>query len=133
MGPPARSSGTAVSAASADSRESTRSYVQMVQHLIERCLLLNLSRDECVVALAKHAGVKPAITATVWKALEKENKSYFDEYSKQRMLRRAQSQRLRAQYAKDCAERVSQCMDVWRLPVSEQKPTTDALYCVAGL
>ncbi|CAI5493911.1 unnamed protein product [Closterium sp. Naga37s-1] len=102
MGPPARSTGTAGSPASADSRESTRSYVQMVQHLIERCLLLNLSREECVVALAKHAGVKPAITATVWKALEKENQSYFVEYSKQRIRRRAESQRLRAQYAKDC-------------------------------
>ncbi|CAI5457894.1 unnamed protein product [Closterium sp. Yama58-4] len=101
MGPPARSSVTAGSPASADSRESTRSYVQMVQHLIERCLLLNLSREECVVALAKHAGVKPAITVTVWKALEKENQSYFVEYSKQRIQRRAESQRLRAQYAKD--------------------------------
>lgn len=35
-----------------------------VQHLIERCLLLRLSREDCVRAISKHAKVKPAITLT---------------------------------------------------------------------
>lgn len=35
-----------------------------VQHLIERCLLLYMDRDDCVKALAKYAHVKPVITLT---------------------------------------------------------------------
>lgn len=54
----------------------------MVQHLIERCLLMYMDREECVKSLAKYARVKPAITLTVWKELEKENKEFFAAYSK---------------------------------------------------
>ncbi|KAJ4827814.1 hypothetical protein Tsubulata_026150, partial [Turnera subulata] len=35
-----------------------------VQHLIERCLLLHMSRDQCVKALADHASIRPLITLT---------------------------------------------------------------------
>uniref|UniRef100_A0A2P2J874 Uncharacterized protein MANES_15G148900 n=1 Tax=Rhizophora mucronata TaxID=61149 RepID=A0A2P2J874_RHIMU len=55
-------------------------YVRMVQHLIETCLLFHMSRDECIKALAKHAGIDPKVTLTVWKELLKENKDYFQTY-----------------------------------------------------
>nr|KJB75727.1 hypothetical protein B456_012G063200 [Gossypium raimondii] len=39
-------------------------YIRMVQHMIERCLLLQMSRDDCVKALAKHAKIEPIISLT---------------------------------------------------------------------
>ncbi|KAF3784458.1 hypothetical protein EJ110_NYTH30101 [Nymphaea thermarum] len=40
------------------------SYIRMVQHLIERCLILRMGRDDCVQALARHAGIEPLVTLT---------------------------------------------------------------------
>ncbi|KAF7124230.1 hypothetical protein RHSIM_Rhsim12G0114300 [Rhododendron simsii] len=37
-----------------------------VQHLIERCLLLHMNRDECIKALADHASVQPLVTLTAF-------------------------------------------------------------------
>ncbi|CAM6105362.1 unnamed protein product [Calypogeia fissa] len=68
--------------ASNTSLDISQSYILMVQHLIERCLLLHMDREECVKALAKYARVRPVITVTVWKELEKENKEFFSAYSK---------------------------------------------------
>ncbi|MBA0581003.1 hypothetical protein Gorai_023197 [Gossypium raimondii] len=51
-----------------------------VQHLIERCLLLYMNRQQCVKALAKYASIRPCITITVWRELEKENKDFFEAY-----------------------------------------------------
>ncbi|KAL9353265.1 hypothetical protein Peur_055945 [Populus x canadensis] len=56
------------------------SYIRMVQHLIERCLLLHMSRDQCVKALANHASVHPLVTLTVWRELQKENRDFFHAY-----------------------------------------------------
>ncbi|KAL9423891.1 hypothetical protein AB3S75_035895 [Citrus x aurantiifolia] len=56
------------------------SYIRMVQHLIERCLLLHMSRDQCIKALAEHAGIRPLVTLTVWRELQKENKDFFRAY-----------------------------------------------------
>ncbi|CAN6471250.1 unnamed protein product [Victoria cruziana] len=53
----------------------------MVQHLIEKCLLFRMNQEECVEALSKHANIKPVITTTVWKELEKENREFFETYS----------------------------------------------------
>ncbi|KAJ0110700.1 hypothetical protein Patl1_02788 [Pistacia atlantica] len=53
-------------------------YIRMVQHLIERCLLFHMSRDDCIKALAKHANIN--VTLTVWKELLKENKGFFQAY-----------------------------------------------------
>ncbi|WOK96937.1 hypothetical protein Cni_G05645 [Canna indica] len=61
---------------------SSASYIRMVQHLIEQCLLFHMSKDECIEALSKHANIKPVITSTVWKELEKENKEFFRAYMK---------------------------------------------------
>ncbi|XP_010251198.1 PREDICTED: uncharacterized protein LOC104593166 isoform X2 [Nelumbo nucifera] len=55
-------------------------YIRMVHHLIERCLLLGMTRDDCVKALAVHAKIRPLITLTVWKELIKENRDFFRAY-----------------------------------------------------
>ncbi|KAF8402830.1 hypothetical protein HHK36_010921 [Tetracentron sinense] len=57
-------------------------YIHMVQHLIEKCLLFHMTKEECMEALSKHANIKPVITSTVWNELEKENKLFFEAYSK---------------------------------------------------
>ncbi|WOG93426.1 hypothetical protein DCAR_0312710 [Daucus carota subsp. sativus] len=60
------------------------SFIRMVQHLIERCLLLNMSREDCIAALQEHANIDPIITITVWEELRKENSSFFESYDSQR-------------------------------------------------
>ncbi|KAA8548126.1 hypothetical protein F0562_004613 [Nyssa sinensis] len=57
-----------------------QSYIRVVQHLIERCLLLHMSRDDCIRALAKHANIQPLVTLTVWEELLKENRGFFQAY-----------------------------------------------------
>ncbi|KAL4576366.1 hypothetical protein LXL04_012459 [Taraxacum kok-saghyz] len=61
--------------------DGSASYIHMVQHLIERCLIFHMSKDECMDALSKHANIKPVITSTVWNELEKENKEFFQSYA----------------------------------------------------
>ncbi|KAK1383835.1 Plant-specific transcription factor YABBY family protein [Heracleum sosnowskyi] len=55
-------------------------FIRMVQHMIERCLLLNMSREDCIAALREHANIDPVITITVWEELRKENTSFFESY-----------------------------------------------------
>ncbi|KAI5659876.1 hypothetical protein M9H77_28669 [Catharanthus roseus] len=62
--------------------DSSASYIHMVQHLIEKCLIFQMSKEECIEALEKHANIKPVITSTVWNELEKENKEFFEAYSR---------------------------------------------------
>ncbi|XP_076909599.1 uncharacterized protein LOC143566932 isoform X1 [Bidens hawaiensis] len=57
------------------------SYIHMVQHMIEKCLIFRMSKEECMEALSKHANIKPVITSTVWNELKKENKEFFDSYT----------------------------------------------------
>ncbi|KAL8094723.1 hypothetical protein AgCh_036295 [Apium graveolens] len=59
---------------------SAAAYIHMVQHLIEECILFTMSKDDCMEALSKHANILPAITSTVWKELENENKEFFEAY-----------------------------------------------------
>ncbi|KAG1347022.1 hypothetical protein COCNU_06G008510 [Cocos nucifera] len=56
------------------------SYIRMVQHLIERCLLFHMTQDDCIKALAERAGILPIVTLTVWKELLKENRGFFQAY-----------------------------------------------------
>ncbi|KAJ0095195.1 hypothetical protein Patl1_16102 [Pistacia atlantica] len=63
-----------------------------VQHLIERCLLLHMNRDQCIKALAEHANIRPTrytnrsiiisliYIYVLWRELQKENKDFFQEY-----------------------------------------------------
>nr|XP_009419268.1 PREDICTED: uncharacterized protein LOC103999278 isoform X2 [Musa acuminata subsp. malaccensis] len=43
---------------------SSASYIRMVQHLIEQCLVFHMNKNECMEALAKHANIQPVITST---------------------------------------------------------------------
>ncbi|XP_047337292.1 uncharacterized protein LOC124941073 [Impatiens glandulifera] len=61
--------------------DSSASYIHMVHHLIEKCLIFNMSKEECIEALSKHAKIESVITSTVWNELEKENKEFFEAYS----------------------------------------------------
>ncbi|ONI03281.1 hypothetical protein PRUPE_6G248700 [Prunus persica] len=61
--------------------------INQVHHLIEECIIFNMSKEECMEALSKHANIKPVITSTVWKELEKENKEFFEAYTKNRETR----------------------------------------------
>ncbi|XP_022133966.1 uncharacterized protein LOC111006373 isoform X1 [Momordica charantia] len=61
--------------------DSSASYIHMVQHLIEKCLIFHMTKEECMDALSKHANIKPIITSTVWSELEKENKEFFEAYA----------------------------------------------------
>ncbi|KAL8103050.1 uncharacterized protein LOC141719790 [Apium graveolens] len=61
--------------------DSSTSYIHMVQHMIEKCLIFHMTKEDCMEALKKHANIEPVITSTVWKELEKENKEFFDAYS----------------------------------------------------
>ncbi|CAA6669360.1 unnamed protein product [Spirodela intermedia] len=63
--------------------DASASYIRMVQHLIEKCLVFRMNREESVEALSKYAGIKPVITSTVWKELEKENREFFEAYERQ--------------------------------------------------
>ncbi|KAL7588188.1 uncharacterized protein LOC111888967 [Lactuca sativa] len=60
--------------------DSSASYIHMVQHLIEKCLIFGMTKEECMEALCKHANIKPVITSTVWTELEKENMEFFEAY-----------------------------------------------------
>ncbi|KAF7135974.1 hypothetical protein RHSIM_Rhsim08G0052500 [Rhododendron simsii] len=52
----------------------------LVHHMIERCLLFHMTRDDCIRALAKNADIQPLVTITVWEELVKENKGFFQAY-----------------------------------------------------
>ncbi|GLJ55359.1 hypothetical protein SUGI_1187880 [Cryptomeria japonica] len=75
---------------SAPADASTASYIHLVQHLIERCLLFNMDQRECSEALSKHANIEPTITITVWNELEKENKDFFTKYNEKRKENKSQ-------------------------------------------
>ncbi|EOY18369.1 Plant protein 1589 of Uncharacterized protein function [Theobroma cacao] len=53
----------------------------MVQHLIEKCLISNMTKEECMEALSKHASIQPVITFTVWNELETVIKDFFEAYA----------------------------------------------------
>uniref|UniRef100_A0A2P2JZM7 Uncharacterized protein MANES_12G026600 n=2 Tax=Rhizophora mucronata TaxID=61149 RepID=A0A2P2JZM7_RHIMU len=62
-------------------------YIRMVQYLIERCILLHMSRDQCIKALAERARILPLVTLTVWRELQNENKDFFQAYMHSTSLR----------------------------------------------
>ncbi|MQM20632.1 hypothetical protein Taro_053657, partial [Colocasia esculenta] len=54
-----------------------------VQHLIEKCIIFHMSKEECMEALSKHANIDPVITSTVWVELAKENRAFFESYARE--------------------------------------------------
>ncbi|MCO5554092.1 hypothetical protein L7F22_007618 [Adiantum nelumboides] len=78
-----------------------------VQHLIEKCLLLYMDREECVACLQSHAGLKPAITRIVWDELEKCNADFFAAYwirHRKELLIRRRQQAQQPPHSADCKE-----------------------------
>ncbi|XP_050238870.1 uncharacterized protein LOC126688274 [Mercurialis annua] len=67
-----------------DQDQSSAAYIHMVHHLIEECIVFNMTKEECMQALSKHANINPLITSTVWNELEKENKEFFESYKKKK-------------------------------------------------
>ncbi|KAI3726004.1 hypothetical protein L1987_65801 [Smallanthus sonchifolius] len=61
-------------------------FIRMVHHLIERCIVFRMGRDECVMTLAKRANINPVVTSTVWEELFKENRVFFEAYSRRRII-----------------------------------------------
>ncbi|AED90492.1 hypothetical protein ISN45_At05g001590 [Arabidopsis thaliana x Arabidopsis arenosa] len=47
-----------------DHNSSQASYIHLVHHLIEECIVFNMGKEECMDALFKHANIKPIITST---------------------------------------------------------------------
>ncbi|CAK8543765.1 unnamed protein product [Lathyrus sativus] len=72
--------------------DSPAAYIHLVHRLIEECILFNMNQEECMEALSKHANIKPVITSTVWKELEKENKEFFEGYLKNREKRASETE-----------------------------------------
>ncbi|PQQ07140.1 uncharacterized protein Pyn_08461 [Prunus yedoensis var. nudiflora] len=83
--------------------DSSASYIHMVHHLIEECIIFNMSKEECMEALSKHANIKtPSLPLqrykrlehkiSVWKELEKENKEFFEAYTKNREARASETE-----------------------------------------
>ncbi|KAL8504630.1 hypothetical protein ACS0TY_015986 [Phlomoides rotata] len=50
-----------------------------------------MTKEECMEALDRHANIKPVITSTVWKELEKENNEFFEAYTKKKKKREKKS------------------------------------------
>ncbi|XP_031487839.1 uncharacterized protein LOC116255892 [Nymphaea colorata] len=78
--------------------DASAAYIRLVQHLIEKCLLFNMNQEECVETLSRHANIKPVITTVVWKELEKENKGFFEAYSREMGNRRSRAQEAEAEH-----------------------------------
>nr|XP_043612122.1 uncharacterized protein LOC122583810 isoform X2 [Erigeron canadensis] len=54
--------------------------LQLVQHLIERCLQLYMTQKEAVSTLQYQAKIEPSFTELVWQKLEEENQDFFKAY-----------------------------------------------------
>eukprot|EP01087_Luapelamoeba_hula_P000331 TRINITY_DN10228_c0_g1_i1.p1 TRINITY_DN10228_c0_g1~~TRINITY_DN10228_c0_g1_i1.p1 ORF type:complete len:489 (-),score=83.51 TRINITY_DN10228_c0_g1_i1:134-1600(-) len=58
----------------------TAEEIQLVQNLIERCLMLYMNQAEVVTALKSHASIEPNFTNLVWQKLEEQNPDFFKAY-----------------------------------------------------
>ncbi|XVF56270.1 hypothetical protein PTKIN_Ptkin06aG0105400 [Pterospermum kingtungense] len=61
-------------------RRVSRSDIQLVQNLIERCLQLYMTQKEVVETLLAQAKIEPGFTELVWQKLEEENREFFQAY-----------------------------------------------------
>ncbi|CAI9764877.1 unnamed protein product [Fraxinus pennsylvanica] len=69
-----------VSASTVDNRKVSREDIELVQNLIERCLMLYMNRDEVVKTLLNRARIDPGFSTLVWHKLEEENADFFRGY-----------------------------------------------------
>ncbi|KAM5560013.1 hypothetical protein ABKV19_021265 [Rosa sericea] len=70
-----------------------------------------MSREECMEALSKHANIKPIITSTVWKELEKENREFFEAYTNNREAARESKMERKQRIQKMLSGHLSQTAD----------------------
>ncbi|GMH21741.1 hypothetical protein Nepgr_023583 [Nepenthes gracilis] len=69
-----------ITVSSKDGRKVSREDIELVQNLIERCLLLYMNRDEVIKTLLNRARIDPGFTTLVWQKLEEENADFFGAY-----------------------------------------------------
>jgi len=104
------------SSKTAGTKQVSHSYIVMVQHLIEKCLIMYMDLEGCCKSLAKYAHVQPAITIAVWKGLEKENSDFFKHY----LLTRT----------KNCAKAFDDALEVATARLCSQTLGTDMQFSV---
>ncbi|MQM00272.1 hypothetical protein Taro_033001 [Colocasia esculenta] len=63
-----------------NSKKVSREDIELVQNLIERCLLLYMNKNEVVGILKSRAKIEPGFTSLVWQKLEEENAEFFRAY-----------------------------------------------------
>uniref|UniRef100_A0A1D1Z463 Trans-splicing factor Raa3, chloroplastic n=1 Tax=Anthurium amnicola TaxID=1678845 RepID=A0A1D1Z463_9ARAE len=72
---------TSISVSSNDNNKKvSREDIELVQNLIERCLLMYMNRSEVVRILLNRARIEPGFTTLVWQKLEEENAEFFRAY-----------------------------------------------------
>ncbi|CAA7402630.1 unnamed protein product [Spirodela intermedia] len=71
-----------------NSKKVSREDIELVQSLIERCLLLYMNRSEVVKILRNRAKIEPGFTSLVWQKLEEENAEFFRAYYIRLMLKK---------------------------------------------
>ncbi|XP_021744505.1 uncharacterized protein LOC110710499 isoform X2 [Chenopodium quinoa] len=54
--------------------------LQWVKNLIERCILLYMSKKEAVATITREANVMPTVIEILWNRLEAENQEFFEAY-----------------------------------------------------
>ncbi|MQM18678.1 hypothetical protein Taro_051674 [Colocasia esculenta] len=63
-----------------NNKKVSREDIELVQNLIERCLLMYMNRNEVVRILLNRARIEPGFTTLVWQKLEEENAEFFRAY-----------------------------------------------------
>ncbi|KAJ4825195.1 hypothetical protein Tsubulata_046512 [Turnera subulata] len=101
---------------------SKASDIHMVQNFIEACLIHYLTKEECMIALYKHANILPVITSTVWNGLEKENKEFFQAYEQSKSKGVRMSKEEMRQLILDISEESSgQNFVEWRIKSNQEQ------------
>ncbi|XP_021746960.1 uncharacterized protein LOC110712815 [Chenopodium quinoa] len=63
-----------------DVRGPSGQQLQWVKNLIERCILLHMSKKEAVDTITREASVMPTVIEILWNRLEAENQEFFEAY-----------------------------------------------------
>lgn len=63
------------------SRKGSGQDIQVVQNLIEQCLIRYMNRKEVMNFLSVKKKIEPAVTELVWQKLEQENQEFFNAYN----------------------------------------------------
>uniref|UniRef100_A0A1D1XE53 Inositol monophosphatase 1 n=2 Tax=Anthurium amnicola TaxID=1678845 RepID=A0A1D1XE53_9ARAE len=77
---PIADSAEAPSSSNGNNKKVSREDIELVQNLIERCLVLYMNRNEVVAILKNRAKIEPGFTSLVWQKLEEENADFFKAY-----------------------------------------------------